>query len=296
MKRHSLRSFYKAYVLLVLLVAYAFNFLDRQVLSVALESIKTELALSDTQLGVLTGVAFAVFYSILGIPIARWADRGNRSTIISLSLALISATVALCSAARTFTQMMVVRIGVGIGEAGVVPPAHSLVSSYFGRSERLRAMSIFLLGGPLSMAVGYLVGGWFTELYGWRAAFRAIAIPGVILTVLVRLTVKDPRTAASRVSSANPVDESEPITAGEPPRLSNTGTPSPAGETSIRDVLRFLWAQPTFRCLLLAFGVDYLCGNGLLQWYPVFFVRVHGMTTGALGTWLAINWGIGNAI
>lgn len=137
----------KYVVLAVLFAAFTYNFLDRQVLSVALQAIKIDLHMSDTQLGILTGVAFSIFYSIVGIPIARWADRGNRSAIISLCLALLSATVALSSAAGSFVQLMLVRIGVGIGEAGIVPPAHSLVASYFERNERLRAMSILLLGG-----------------------------------------------------------------------------------------------------------------------------------------------------
>lgn len=266
-------SLYAHYVLGLLLVTYAFNFLDRQILSVSLESIKGELALTDTQLGLLTGVAFAIFYSILGIPIANWADRGNRPTIISLSLAVISATVALCSVVTSFAQMMIVRIGIGVGEAGVVPPAHSLVSAYFDRSGRLRAMSILLLGGPLSMAIGYMAGGWFNELYGWRVSFEAVAIPGILLTLLVKLTVREPRQPGLAVAQDRPAERA-----------------------SIRDVLALLWQQRTFRYLLFAFGIDNLCGNGLLQWLPVFFVRSHKMGTGELGTWLAISWGLGNAI
>jgi len=268
-------------------VAYAFNFLDRQVLSVALESIKVDLVLSDTELGVLTGVAFAIFYSVVGIPIARWADRGNRAVIISLCLGLLSVTVALCGVVANFLQLMLVRVGVGVGEAGVVPPAHSLVATYFERSERLRAMSIFLLGGPLSMAVGYLVGGWITQFYGWRSAFLATAIPGVILAALVRLTVYEPRLAGDR-----PRDTEES-------HRDASGVAKPAtceAKPTAREVAGVLWGQRTFRYLLFAFAIDYLCGNGLLQWLPVFFIRVHAMSTGELGTWLALNWGVGNAI
>jgi len=260
----------RGYVLTILLMAYAYNFLDRQVIAVALEAIKHDLTLSDTQLGILTGAAFAVFYSVVGLPIARWADRGNRSSIIALSLALLSVTVALCGAVSNFVQLMFVRVGVGTAEAGIVPPAHSLIASYYNRAERLRAMSIFLLGGPLSMAVGYLAGGWITQWFGWRAAFLSLAIPGVILTVMVRTTVRDPRSHGASAS----VPTRAPLWAG----------------------VRSLCQQPTFRILLISFVLDALCGNGLLQWLPVFFIRVHHMATGELGTWLALNWGLGNAL
>jgi len=272
---------YRGYVLAILLMAYAYNFLDRQVIAVALEAIKHDLELSDTQLGILTGAAFAVFYSIVGLPIARWADRGNRASIIALSLALLSVTVALCSTVSNFVQLMLVRVGVGTAEAGIVPPAHSLIASYFSRPERLRAMSIFLLGGPLSMAVGYLAGGWITQWFGWRMAFLSIAIPGVILTVLVRTTVRDPRShggCALSPSAAMLASASLPVS-----------TPLWAGVQS-------LCRQATFRILLISFVLDALCGNGLLQWLPVFFIRVHHMATGELGTWLALNWGLGNAL
>jgi len=262
---------YRHYVLGVLLLAYAFNFLDRQVLAIAMEAIKKDLSLTDTQLGLLNGIGFAAFYSLVGVPIARWADRGNRSLIISLSLALLSATVASCSAAAGFVQLVLVRMGVGVGEAGIVPPAHSLLASYFQRQERLRAMSLFLLGGPLSMATGYLLGGWITQWAGWRSAFLAVAALGVLLTALVALTVSEPRSIRA---DASVTTESVPFAA----------------------LMSTLWKQLTFRNLLLAFLIEALCGNGLLQWIPVFFLRVHRMSTGELGTWLAINWGLGNAL
>jgi len=266
---------YRHYVLSALLLAYAFNFLDRQVLAIAMEAIKTDLSLTDTQLGLLNGIGFAAFYSIVGVPIARWADRGNRRLIISLSLGLLSAAVALCSAVTGFAQLVMVRMGVGVGEAGIVPPAHSLLAAYFPRPERLRAMSLFLLGGPLSMAAGYLLGGWITQWAGWRSAFWAVAALGVFLTVLVALTVREPRSLPASMT----------VTEVTPAKSVRLGT-----------LMSTLWRQPTFRNLLLAFLVEALCGNGLLQWIPVFFLRVHGMSTGELGTWLAVNWGLGNAL
>jgi MFS family permease len=272
---------YRGYVLAILLIAYAYNFLDRQVIAVALEAIKHDLALSDTQLGTLTGAAFAVFYSIVGLPIARWADKGQRPLIIALSLALLSVTVALCSVVGNFVQLMLVRVGVGTGEAGIVPPAHALIASYFSRSERLRAMSIFLLGGPLSMAVGYLAGGWITQWFGWRMAFASIALPGLILAGLVRFTIRDPRSSDTQRSSV----------------VQQTAASAEAAtSSSVSAIIHTLWEQATFRALAMAFVLEALCGNGLLQWLPVFFIRVHHMATGELGTWLALNWGVGNAL
>jgi MFS family permease len=258
----------------LLLAAYAYNFLDRQILSVALQAIKTDLALSDTQLGVLTGPAFALVYALAGLPIARVADRSHRPAIIAAALGTLSAAVALCGVTSNFLQLVGTRIGAALGEAGIIPPSHSLLASYFERAERLRAMSILLLGGPLSMAVGFLSGGWLTQFFGWRAAFVAIAIPGFILTGLMAFTVRDPRTFSGTVVRGK----------------------DSTSASSMRTVLAVLWGRPTFRHLLIASAVIYLFGYGLVQWLPVFFIRVHAMSTGELGTWMAINWGLGNAI
>jgi MFS family permease len=272
---------YKYYVLAILLVVYAYNFLERQILSISMESIKVDLTLSDTQLGVLTGLSFAIFHAIAGIPIARWADRGNRTHIISLALGVLSVTVALCSAVGSFAHLLLARIGVGLGEAGVVPPAHSLVASYFDRPERLHAMSIFLLGGPLSMAVGYLLGGWSTEFFGWRMTFLMLALPGVILTVLMRFSVREPRQWRKQAFSQT--QESQEDVQG-------------LAKASTRQILDTLWGQHTFRHLLLAIAGESLFGWAIVQWLPVFFIRSHAMSTGELGTWMAINWGVGNAV
>jgi predicted MFS family arabinose efflux permease len=266
---------YKRYVLGILLFAYAFNYLDRQVMAVAMESIKHDLAISDTQIGILTGAAFALFYSVVGIPIARWADRSSRPRIIALCLCFLSITVALCGFAVSFVQLLVLRTLVGIGEAGIVPPTHSLVASYFERAERARAMSIVLQGGPLSIVVGSVLGGWLTQLFGWRIALMAVAVPGITLAAVIWGTVVDP----VRSSPAQPGDAAPVIAA-----------------PSVRAIVTALWRKRTFRYLLYAFGIDYLCGYGLQQWLPVFFIRAHGMSTGELGGWLALNWGVGNAI
>src|SRR5512145_1715882 len=138
---------YRNYLLGVLALVLASNCMDRIALGLVLQDIKIDLALSDTQLGLLTGIAFALFYSVMGIPIARWADRGNRVTIITITTALWSAAVALCAMAGNFLQLLLIRIGVAVGEAGCIPPAHSLIAEYFTRAERPRAVAIYMLGG-----------------------------------------------------------------------------------------------------------------------------------------------------
>ena len=139
---------YRSYMLAILTVVYAFNFTDRNVLGLLMQAIKTDLNLSDTQMGFLSGIAFALFYSTLGIPIARWADRGNRISIISITVGLWSSMVVYCGMAATYVQLLLARIGVAVGEAGCVPPAQSLIADYYSRSERPRAMSYYMLGGP----------------------------------------------------------------------------------------------------------------------------------------------------
>src|SRR5687768_16882052 len=183
---------YKVYLLVLLLVICAFNYIDRLALGLVLQDIKVDLSLTDTQLGLLSGIAFALFYSIMGIPIARWADRGNRVAIITFTTALWSAAVALCGVASNFVQLLLIRIGVAVGEAGCTPPAHSLIADYFTRAERPRAVAIYMLGGQLSV-VGYLWAGWLNELYGWRVTFMLLGLPGLGLAALAWLTLREPR-------------------------------------------------------------------------------------------------------
>src|SRR5690349_15063721 len=175
---------YRNYLLGVLSVVLAFNFVDRLALGLMLEAIKVDLHLSDTQLGLLTGIAFALFYSVMGIPIARWADRGNRVTIITVTTALWSVAVALCGMAGSFVQLLLIRVAVAVGEAGCVPPAFSLMADYFSRAERPRATAIYGLGGPLSGIVGFFLAGALYEIYGWRVTFVLLATPGLVLATL----------------------------------------------------------------------------------------------------------------
>jgi MFS family permease len=264
---------YKNYLLLLLMTILTFNYMDRIVLGVVLENIKMDLDLSDTQLGFLSGIAFAFFYSVMGIPLARWADRGDRVAIISVTTAVWSAAVALCGAAGTFVQLLLIRVGVAVGEAGCIPPAHSLIADFFGRAERPRAAARYMLGLPLALTVGYFAGGWLNELYGWRATFVIIGLPGVVLALVAALTIKEPRRTKPKDASLPP--------AAPPPALV---------------VFKTLWTNATFRHLLFGFSVWYFFGYGLLQWQPTFFIRSHGLTTGTLGVWLAVIYGGGGII
>jgi MFS transporter, Spinster family, sphingosine-1-phosphate transporter len=278
-ERYLQRRAYKKYLLAVLMGVLAFNFVDRLALGVLLQDIKVDLHLSDTQLGVLSGIAFALFYSVMGIPIARWADRGNRVTIISLTGALWSVAVASCGLAASFAQLMLVRVGVAVGEAGGFAPGLSLIADYFSRAERPRAVAIYTLGGPLSAIGGYLLAGWLNQLYGWRVTFMLIGVPGLILAALVRLTLREPRRATATLQSG----------AVPGPDIAVPTTAQP----SFREVCAVLWRNATFRFLLLGISVLYFFVYGVLQWQPTFFIRSFGLTSGQVGTWFAGIYGLG---
>src|SRR5579862_6024785 len=162
---------YRQYLLLLLMGIFAFAMVDRLALGVVLQNIKDDLHLSDTQLGFLSGIAFALFYSLMGIPIARWADRGDRVSIISLTASLWSVAVALCASVAGFMQLLLVRVVVGVGEAGCVPASLSLLADYYSRAERPKAVAVYMQGIAASMVLGYLAAGWLNQFYGWRAMF-----------------------------------------------------------------------------------------------------------------------------
>lgn len=257
----------RRYALFILFLAYVFNFVDRQIVAILQDPIKQELNLSDTQLGLLTGFSFALFYATLGVPIARLADRKPRTTIITCAITIWSAMTALCATAGNFASMLLFRIGVGIGEAGLNPSAHSLISDYFPKERRATAIAIYSTGIQVGIMFGYLAGGWINEFFGWRQAFLMVGLPGLALAALVGLTLR------------------------EPPRGHSDGTltESPDSENqSISQVMHTLWHLKTFRYLALGCGVHafvlYAHGN----WAPPFFGRIHNLSSGEIGTWLAI--------
>ncbi|MDJ0878997.1 MAG: MFS transporter [Halieaceae bacterium] len=260
------------YALGVLTVVYSFNFIDRQLLAILQEAIKDELDLSDSQLGLLTGFAFAAFYVTAGIPIARWADRGNRRNIVALSLFIWSFMTAISGFVQNYIQLLLARIGVGIGEAGGSPPSHSIISDIFPPERRASAIGFYSTGVNIGILFGFLAGGWLNEFFGWRVAFMVVGIPGILLAILVRFTMAEP----IRGLSENRVTSDEPVPFGE--------------------VLRTLWSRRSFRHLAMGAGLNAFCGYSSANWTASFMIRTHEMSTGELGTWLSLILGAGGAI
>lgn len=263
---------YSWYVLLVLTGVYTLNFIDRQILVILQEPIKAELALSDTQLGLLTGFAFAVFYVTLGIPIARWADNGNRRNIVSIALAVWSAMTAISGLVTNFFQLLLARIGVGVGEAGGSPPSHSMISDYFPPAKRATALSFYSMGIYIGILVGYTAGGMIAKAYGWRMAFFAIGIPGILYALLVYFTVKEPQKGITDI-------------AGTPPKTH-----------SFKEVLELLFGKKTFVYVALACGLHTFATYGVGNFMPSFLVRIHHMELADIGIALGLTTGVGGGL
>jgi MFS transporter, Spinster family, sphingosine-1-phosphate transporter len=273
---------YKNFLLVLLLVILAFNYVDRFALGLVIDNIKADLNLTDSQLGFLNGIAFALFYSVMGIPIARWADRGNRVTIISLTAIVWSALVVLSGMATSFAQLLLIRVGVGVGEAGCIPPAHSLIADYFTRAERPRASALYQQGPNVSLIIAYFGAGWISQFYGWRVMFVVVGLPGLVLAALAWFTIREPRKQTWHAARAT-----RPTTAA-------AAAPAAAdAHPDLRTAFVTLWGNETFRHLLYAFSLYLFFGYGVMQWQPAFFERSYGLKTGELGTWFAIVYGIG---
>ena len=257
-------SGYQRYALGLLLVVYVFNFIDRQILTILIEAIKEEFQLSDAQLGFFGGTAFGIFYATLGIPIARYADGRVRRNVIALALAIWSIMTAFQGLARSFAVLAVARIGVGVGEAGCSPPAHSMISDYFPPERRATVLAIYATGIPIGSAIGLIAGGWIRETLGWREAFMIVGIPGVFLSLLVLVTLREP----SRGYYDPPVEKSDPV--------------------STREVISFLARLRSFRHLAFAGALHAFYGYGAANFVGPFFERLHGFGAGELGTWLGL--------
>jgi MFS family permease len=250
---------YTKYVLGMLVVVYVFNFIDRQILNILAPLIKADLGISNTQIGLLTGLAFGIFYATLGIPIARLADKYSRVNIISICLAIWSLMTALSGVVQNFWQLLAARIGVGIGEAGGSPPSHSLIADYFPVSERATALGIYALGIPVGILFGNLAGGWIAEFFGWRAAFLLVGIPGILLAIALKMTVKEP----------------------------------PRGHSEARVTM---WGFKSFRQISLGAGTQAFVGYGAIAFMPLFLTEAHGMSPGQVGTSLGLIIGIAGGI
>lgn len=262
----------RRYALSVLVVVYTFNFIDRQILSILMEPIKADLGLSDTQLGLLTGFAFALFYATLGIPIARLADKGNRRNLIAGALTIWSAMTAMSGLAQNFWHLLIARIGVGIGEAGCSPPAHSIISDYYPAEKRATALGIYSLGIPVGILFGFLAGGWLNQFFGWRVAFFVVGVPGIILAILVKLSLREPIRGMSE------------------------GRADTAPHPTVKETFTFLWSKRSFRHLAFGGGLTAFVGYGVVTWVPSFLIRSYGMQTGEVGTYLGLILGIPGGI
>jgi predicted MFS family arabinose efflux permease len=258
---------YKWYVLGLLVTVGVIAWVDRNVLAVLLESIKTEFGFSDLQLGLLGGVAFGLFYATLGLPVAWLADRYNRSAVLTSALAIWSAMTALCGYATGFATLFLARIGVGIGEAGAAPPSHALVAEYFPREKRAFALGVLYLYIPLGFLVGFSTGGWLNELFGWRTAFLVVGLPGVAIAVLLKLTLREPPRTAPR-----------------------TAVPS------VLSTAAHFWRHSALRHLPVAGALHGIGAFAAAVWLPSYFIRMHGMSSGEAGSWMALAYGLGGGI
>ncbi|GEO00519.1 MFS transporter [Novosphingobium sediminis] len=257
-------------VLAVLLVVYVFNFLDRQIVNILAEPIRRDLGLSDTQIGLMTGIAFAAFYTFLGIPIARFADKPstNRVGLIAGALIVWSGMTALCGQAQSFLQLLLARIGVGVGEAGCSPAAHSLIADLAPPEKRASAMAIYALGIPVGTLLGMLIGGFLADTYGWRAAFVVVGLPGILLAGAVMLLLRDPRSAAAVRAAST----------AQPRTLSN------------REALAEILGSRAYVLLVAAGSAAAFLSYGKATWTTIFFQRTHGLSAGETGFWFGI-WG-----
>ncbi|MEG1453480.1 spinster family MFS transporter [Brevundimonas sp.] len=264
---------YPYVVVLILGLVYTFNYLDRQIVAILAESIKADLGLSDTQIGMLSGLMFALFYTAFGIPIAWLADRMNRVKIVAAACLLWSVFTGICGVAQNFTHLVLARIGVGIGEAGGASPSMSLISDYFPPHKRGGAIGLFSLGVPLGATIGVAFGAWVAAEYGWRIAFMAVAAPGVLLSVLLLLLVREPKRGRY-----DPVAEME------------------AKPASLKECLQTYRKTPTLSLLLLAAGTYSFVFNAFGAWAPALLMRAKGATMADISLWYSVVFGLAMAV
>lgn len=262
----------RRYAMAVLAIVYMFNFVDRQILSILLPAIREEFQVGDTVLGFLAGTAFALFYITLGIPIAQLADRVNRRNLLAVAIAIWSGMTALSGVAANIWQLTLARVGVGVGEAGCSPPAHSMIADYYPPGQRSTAMGVYTLGISAGVMLAYLAGGWVVENIGWREAFYIVGIPGLLLAVVVRFTVHEPERGASE----------KRVDSGVRP--------------SLAEVLRFLVSRPSFLHMGIAAGLTSFVGYAVINFMPSFINRSFGTGLAQIGLWLGLILGIAGGI
>ena len=271
------KPWYRWYAVGVLTAVYASSQVDRQIMGMLLEPIRLELGASDTAMGFLVGLTFAIFYATLGMPIAMLADRTNRRNIITAAITIWSFMTVLCGYAQTFVQMAMARIGVGVGEAGSTPPSHSIISDLFPPETRGTAMGVFALGVNFGLLLAYLGGGWLSENVGWRYTFVAVGLPGLLIALLLYLTVAEPARGAADVA-AKPEDEDDE---GAPP---------------FKAVAAYMWRVRSTRHLTIGAAIAGFIGYGFTLWMPTFLVRSHGLSPTEVGLVLALMTGLVGAL
>lgn len=256
---------YKWYVVFVLVLGYVFNVVDRGALGVLVQPIKTELQISDTAMGLLTGLAFALFYSVMGVPIARLADRWSRVNVLTLAITLWTVATALCGTAYSYASLFFFRSLTGVGEAGGSPPSHSLISDYFPLSKRATALAVYAMSVPLGTSIGSIASGWGNVYFGWRWTFVMVGLPGLAVALLVKLTIKEP----PRGYSDGP--QKKQLTA--PPFM---------------EVCKFLLTRRSFMHMSLAAALHSVVWYAGTSWNVAFLVRYHEMNTGVAGSYIGI--------
>jgi predicted MFS family arabinose efflux permease len=251
-----LKPSYSRWFMSVMLMVMIVSFADRAIISVLAQPIKEDLGLTDTDLGVIQGLGFAILYAVLGIPLGMLAERASRKLIIGASIAVWSVMTALCGAAASFFTLLLCRIGVGIGEAGVMPPAVSLISDHFRPSRRGSMLAVLNLGAPIGFLIGQVLGGWIASQWGWRMAFYVMGAPGLVFALLVVLTLREPPRGMIEGAIAE--------TKSRPP--------------STMEVVRYLFAKPAFRHLLIGFTLANFTMNAIANFVLPFFMRGFGVS------------------
>ena len=283
---------YRNTVLWLLVVAYTFNFLDRTIISTIATAIKADLKLTDQQLGWLTGLSFALLYTTLGIPLARLAERWNRVNIITIAIVIWSGFTALCGTATSYLQLLIYRVGVGVGEAGLSPPAHSLISDYFEPKKRASALSIYAFGIPLGTMFGAMAGGWIAENLSWQAAFMAVGLPGVLVALAIKFIVKEPPRGWA----------DKQVLAEEPPgalgrEASESGAPAEgpaAAPPSILAVAKRLFGSWGMFHMAAGITVASFAGYGTGNYAPAYFIREFGLGLAVVGLAIGLIAGLSN--
>ncbi len=260
------------YTLALLTIIYTLNFLDRTVINILIDPIKRDYHLSDAEMGFITGFGFVIMYSILAAPVARWADRGNRRNILTWGLTIWSAMTALAGIARSALQLTLARFGVGVGEAAGTAPSTSMISDLFPGDRRAMAMSVYQLGPVFGGFLGAFIGGWINQYYGWHRAFLVAGLPGLLVALIFRFTVKEPVRGTTEITKVNTRQQ-------------------PVGET-----LRFIFSQKSYLLLLIGFSFTTYIQFGFGNWTAPFLGRIRHLNSAQIGTYLGTVRGVAGLV